>query len=74
MGQIKHKKKNPKMKTNRSAAKRFSKTASGLVKFGAKAHRHGLSNKSRKLNRNKKRVRYMAPGDAKRVARQIPYL
>ena len=64
----------PKMKTNRSAAKRFSKTGTGLVVFGAKGHRHGLSNKSRKLNRNKKKSRYMAAGDAKRVARQIPYL
>jgi large subunit ribosomal protein L35 len=63
-----------KMKTNRAAAKRFSKTATGLVKFGAKAHRHGLSNKSRKLNRAKKKVRYMSPGDAQRVARMIPYL
>ena len=66
--------KRPKMKTNRAAAKRFSKTATGLVQFGAKAHRHGLSNKSRKLNRNKKKTRYMSAGDAKRVARMIPYL
>jgi large subunit ribosomal protein L35 len=62
------------MKTNRSAAKRFSKTATGLVVFGAKGHRHCLSNKSRKHNRNLKKVRYMQPGDAQRVARQIPYL
>lgn len=66
--------KKPKMKTNRAAAKRFSKTASGLVQFGAKAHRHCLSNKPRKLNRNKKKTRTMSKGDAKRVARQIPYL
>ena len=64
----------PKMKTNRSAAKRFSKTGTGLIKFGAKGHRHCLSNKSRKLNRAKKKVRYMVPGDAARTARQIPYL
>lgn len=68
------KKKKPKVKTNRAAAKRFSKTASGLVKFGAKGHRHGLSNKSRKHNRNLKKVRYMEKGDAERVARLIPYL
>jgi len=66
--------KKPKMKTNRSAAKRFSKTGTGLIKFGAKAHRHCLSNKSRKLNRAKKKVRYMVKGDAKRVTRMIPYL
>ena len=66
--------KKPKMKTNRAAAKRFSTTGTGLVVFGAKAHRHGLSNKSRKHNRNLKKVRYMSAGDARRVARQIPYL
>jgi large subunit ribosomal protein L35 len=68
------KQKKPKMKTNRAAAKRFSKTGTGLIKFGAKGHRHGLSNKSRKHNRNLKKVRYMEKGDAQRVARQIPYL
>jgi large subunit ribosomal protein L35 len=67
-------KKNPKVKTNRAAAKRFSTTGTGLVVFGAKGHRHGLSNKSRKHNRNLKKVRYMSKGDAQRVARQIPYL
>jgi large subunit ribosomal protein L35 len=66
--------KKPKMKTNRAAAKRFSKTGTGKVVFGAKGHRHGLSNKSRKHNRNLKKSRYMSKGDAERVARQIPYL
>ena len=64
----------PKMKTNRAAAKRFSKIGTGLIKFGAKGHRHGLSNKTRKLNRAKKKVRYMVKGDAKRTTRMIPYL
>lgn len=66
--------KKPKMKTNRAAAKRFSVTGTGKVVFGAKGHRHGLSNKSRKHNRNLKKVRYMSKGDAERVYRQIPYL
>jgi large subunit ribosomal protein L35 len=66
--------KKPKMKTNRAAAKRFKKTATGLVVFWAEGVRHGLSNKSRKRNRNKKKSRYMAKGDAKRVDRMIPYL
>ncbi len=65
---------NPKMKTNRAAAKRFKKTGTGLVSFGAKGHRHGLSNKSRKHNRALKKTRYMVKGDAQRVMRQIPYL
>lgn len=64
----------PKMKTNRSAAKRFSVTGTGLVQFGAKGHRHCLSNKSRKHNRALKKTRYMTKGDAGLVARQIPYM
>ena len=66
--------KKPKMKTNRAAAKRFSKTGTGKIVFGAKGHRHGLSNKSRKHNRKLKASRTMTKGDANLVARLIPYL
>jgi len=65
---------NPKMKTKRGAAKRFSVTGTGKVKFGSKGRRHGLSNKSRKVLRQKKRANYMSDGDMKLIARQIPYL
>ena len=54
----------PKMKTNRAAAKRFSVTGTGLVKFGSKGARHCLSNKSRKKLRQKRRANYMSKGDA----------
>lgn len=64
----------PKMKTNRAAAKRFSVTGTGKVKFGSKGHRHNLSNKSRKQKRQQRRANYMVKGDAGLVARQIPYL
>lgn len=64
----------PKMKTNRAAAKRFSVTGTGLVKFPSKGHRHGLSNKTRKKKRQQRRANYMVKGDANLVARQIPYL
>jgi large subunit ribosomal protein L35 len=64
----------PKMKTNRGAAKRFKVTGTGKVRFWSKGHRHGLSNKSRKLKRQQLRANYMADGDVKLVARQIPYL
>ena len=60
--------KKPKMKTNRSAAKRFSKTATGLIQFGAKAHRHCLSNKSRKLNGVTARVVDTAPSFVSHVS------
>lgn len=64
----------PKMKTNRGAAKRFSVTGTGKIKFGSKGHRHCLSNKTRKMKRQKRRANYMTKGDAQLVARQIPYL
>ena len=64
----------PKMKTNRAAAKRFTVTGSGRIKFKSKGTRHCLSNKSRKKKRQKRRANYMRKGDAKLVARLIPYL
>lgn len=63
----------PKMKTNRAAAKRFSVTGTGKVKFGTKGRRHCLSNKSRKRKRQMRRANYMTKGDAKLVSRMLPY-
>jgi large subunit ribosomal protein L35 len=63
----------PKMKTNRGAAKRFSVTGTGKVKFGSKGHRHCLSNKSRKQKRQQRRANYMTKGDAQLVTRMLPY-
>lgn len=42
----------PKMKTRRSAAKRFSKTGSGKLKRNGAFHRHILMHKSAKRRRN----------------------
>ena len=67
-------KNNPKMKTNRAAAKRFTKTGTGLIKFSSRGKRHGMSNKRRKILRQKRLSNYMAPGDARLVERQLPYL
>ena len=68
------KRKNPKMKTNRAAAKRFKRTGTGLVVYSPEGHRHGLSNKSRKHNRKLKASRTMSKGDQRLVVRLIPYL
>ena len=64
----------PKMKTNRAAAKRFTVTGTGQVKFASKGHRHCLSNKSRKKKRQQRKANYMAAGDKQLVERLIPYL
>ena len=66
--------KSPKMKTNRSAAKRFTVTGSGQIKFQAKGRRHCLSNKSRKRKRQLVKSRYLSASDMALVERQIPYL
>jgi large subunit ribosomal protein L35 len=64
----------PKLKTKRSAAKRFSVTASGLVKHASKGRRHCLNNNSRKRKRQLVKGRYMTKMDAGLVERLIPYL
>ena len=66
--------KNPKMKTNRSAAKRFTVSGSGKIKFQAKGRRHCLSNKSRKRKRQLVKSRYLSLSDVKLIERQIPYI
>jgi large subunit ribosomal protein L35 len=42
----------PKMKTKRSAAKRFTLTGTGKVKHGFMGRRHKLTHKSRKRKRH----------------------
>lgn len=57
----------PKMKTNRSAAKRFKVTAKGKIKR-EKSHRsHILTKKSAKRKRKLRTATIVANGDAKKV-------
>jgi len=63
----------PKMKTNRGAAKRFKKTASGKIKR-KKAHlRHCLSSKSREQKRRLRHPGFVSPSERKKVERLLPY-
>jgi large subunit ribosomal protein L35 len=64
----------PKMRTNRSAAKRFRKTASGRVKRSHAFARHQMSAKTRKAKRKLKQPALVAPADEPRVKRLLPYL
>ena len=66
--------KGPKMKTKRSASKRFAQTASGNLRHFARGKRHCLSNKSRKRKRALKRAGYLTKGSAQLVLRQLPYI
>jgi large subunit ribosomal protein L35 len=62
-----------KLKTKKAAAKRFSFTATGKVKFKRAGKRHLLSKRS---SNNKLKLRaggYMIPGDANHVIKCMPY-
>jgi len=60
------------MKTNRGAAKRFKKTASGKIKRNSAFRSHILTTKTTKRKRNLRKSRVMAAGDAKRIKILIP--
>lgn len=61
----------PKMKSNRAAKKRFSLTATGLVKYKKKGLRHGMCNKNRKRKRSLGKAGYLGSGDAGLVMRHL---
>ena len=63
----------PKMKTHRGAAKRFGKTGSVKIKRNHAFTSHILEKKSPKRKRNLRKSAIMFEGDAKRVAKLIPY-
>lgn len=64
----------PKMKTNRAAAKRFRKTASGKYKCGHAFTSHILTKKATKRKRRLRATGYVTPADAGRVSRMLPYI
>jgi large subunit ribosomal protein L35 len=61
----------PKMKTNRSAAKRFRKTATGKLKHDRAFARHNLSGKTPKRKRHLRKAAVLAPGDEKKMKRLL---
>ena len=64
----------PKLKTRRSAAKRFSVTGTGKVRRRHAYLRHILSSKTRKQKRRLRHSALVAATDVKAVKRMIPYL
>ena len=64
----------PKIKTNRAAAKRFRKTASGKFKAGHAFKSHILTKKSTKRKRGLRATNHVKACDTKGVARMLPYL
>lgn len=63
----------PKMKTNRGAAKRFRKTASGGFKCNASHRRHILTKKSTKRKRQLRSPAMIHESDVKSASRLLPY-
>jgi len=63
----------PKLKTNRSAHKRFKKTANGFKRKQA-FKRHILTKKSSKRIRQLRPMSMVHPSDAPLVQRMMPYV
>lgn len=63
----------PKLKTNRSAAKRFKITKSGKIKIRRANRGHILGKMSRKRKRRLRKGGYLSPAAAKRIRRLLPY-
>lgn len=64
----------PKMKTKKSAAKRYSTTGSGKIKYKKQNLRHILTKRSPKRKRQLRETGILAEVDAKRIRKQmLPY-
>ena len=63
----------PKLKSNRGAAKRFAKTASGKFKHKQSHRSHILTKKPTKRKRHLRATQLVHSNDQQAVARMIPY-
>ncbi|CAB1251793.1 50S ribosomal protein L35 [Clostridium sp. MT-14] len=64
----------PKMKTKRSAAKRFKVTGTGKLKRSKAYKSHILTKKSAKTKRNLRKAGYVAEAQEKVMKKLIPYV
>ncbi len=64
----------PKIKTNRGAAKRFRKTASGRFKSKQSHLRHILTKKSSKRKRHLRGKKLAHVADTALIQRMLPYV
>jgi large subunit ribosomal protein L35 len=63
----------PKAKTKRAAAKRFRITRTGKVMHYRASRSHLLRKKTARRKRRLRHPAVMAPGDARRARRMLPY-
>ena len=64
----------PKIKTNRAAAKRFKKTATGKLKRNKAYKSHILTKKSTKRKRNLRKDIIMDETNVKNMKKILPYM
>ena len=64
----------PKIKTNRSAAKRFKVTGTGKLKRNKAYKRHILTKKSAKVKRNLRKAAITDETNVKNMKKIIPYM
>lgn len=63
----------PKLKTNKSARKRFRMTASGKIKRKRANLRHILTGRGKKRKRQLRKGAYIATVDLMEIKRLLPY-
>jgi large subunit ribosomal protein L35 len=63
----------PKIKTNRSAAKRFRVTGTGKIKRNKAYKRHILTSKGKKQKRHLRKATTVAAVESKNIRKLIPY-
>jgi len=63
----------PKLKTNRSVAKRFRRNKKGKIKMAKAGRRHILGKKTRKRKRKLRKTGYVSKANAKQIRRLLPY-
>jgi large subunit ribosomal protein L35 len=63
----------PKIKTNRSAAKRFRKTGTGKIKRMKPNASHILTKKTTKRKRHLRKSTIINPSDVRRIEKMLPY-
>ncbi|MBP9837372.1 MAG: 50S ribosomal protein L35 [Proteobacteria bacterium] len=62
----------PKVKTNRAAAKRFTKLKSGKIKRSQAYKRHLLTSKSPARKRRLRGIAYVSPANARHMKQLLP--
>lgn len=63
----------PKLKTNRSAAKRFKKTGSGQIKRSQAGKNHFTGKKASKSIRSLRKSTLVSSADMGRISKILPY-